>query len=520
MNEGGRYDAVAILSRSLVGFVFAAWLPLLLAWILLLRSPASPAPNYEQIRSAIVLGVGAATALLLICALWIWRQGDARRTRMARSIAAIMRHRRLTAPLFLLLIEGNILATLLLRDIAPAITDPFRILLFCWTVAFLVLAVTLHLPTIRSLFARGRDPLALFGLTLGAILLLSLLVALSSRLIASSGIHARLRGSLDYRPLDFIDDGAAPSSPAFWAEQSVMRVRWLPYSYWTVAPFGGRYVNVDEAGRRHTPSHTADPTAARIYFFGGSTLWGEGARDAYTIPAQAAQLLAEREVPAQVENYAQTGYVSWQDLLLYQAQLALGNIPDLAVFYQGFNDVYAAYLQGAAGLTLRENQRVNDVELGRLLRSGQPALLPFEADISDYDWSLVASGGASAREIVDRWLQNRRLIRAAAAEYGSRVLFVWQPALFAKSKRSAAETRIFSEVERGQPGFISLYQEAVKLLRERVAVEAADDIALLTDLFSDVEQGIFFDRVHISEIGNRQVADALLPEILEALAEA
>ena len=169
-------------------------------------------------------------------------------------------------------------------------------------------------------------------------------------MIDASGLHARLRGLLDYRPLAFIADGEAPPARAFWAEQSSTYVRWLPYSYWTVAPFEGNYINVDALGRRHTPAFTDDPGAPQIFFFGGSTMWGAGARDTYTIPAQAAQMLADRDIPARALNYGQTGYVSWQDLLLFQAQLALGNIPRLAVFYHGFNDVYAAYLQGSPGL--------------------------------------------------------------------------------------------------------------------------------------------------------------------------
>ena len=223
-------------------------------------------------------------------------------------------------------------------------------------------------------------------------------------------------------------------------------------------------------------------------------------------------------IPAHVESYAQTGYVSWQDLLLFQAQLALDNAPDLAVFYQGFNDVYAAYLQGGAGLTLRENLRVNDVELGRLLRSGQPVLRPFDADISEYDWSLVTSGTAAPGAIAERWLANRRLTRAAAAEHGVGVLFVWQPSLFAKVARTEIEQRILDDVERQEPGFIDLYREVVRIVRQGQADDDNDDTVFLTDVFGDVSEGVFFDRVHITEIGNRKVSESLVAPILNALA--
>ncbi len=512
-----RDEAVAALSGSLVGLCYAAWLPLLIAWLLLLRSPASPAPTYERIRIALLVGGGIATALTLAGGIWIHRLPEAGKARLAGRVARGFGNHRRALLLCLLLIEFNILAQLILPDIAPSITGPFRFLLLCWSVALIGLALMAQWPAARHAFQRGRNLLALLGFTLSTALLIFLLAALSSRLIESSGIQGRLRGALDYRPLEFIDDGAAPSAREFWAEQSAMRVRWLPYSYWTVAPFAGRFINVDEAGRRHTPAQAIDPASPRLYFFGGSAVWGEGARDAYTIPAQVARLLARRGSPAQVENYAQTGYVSWQDLLLFQAQLALGNAPELAVFYQGFNDVYAAYLQGAAGLTLRENQRVSDVELGRLVRRGQPVLRPFEADISDYDWRLVTSGSASADDIAERWLENRRLTRAVAAEHGVRVLFVWQPALFAKAKPTISEARILADIERDQSGFVDLYRAAVGIARDGISREGAGDTVFLTDLFGDERESRFFDRVHVNELGNRQIAESLAPAIEAAL---
>ena len=83
------------------------------------------------------------------------------------------------------------------------------------------------------------------------------MLIVTSRLLADFGAQDRLRGSLDYRPLRFVEDGAAPASQAFWAEQSQTRVRWLPLSYWTVEPIAGNYINVSEQGLRPTVSNGA-----------------------------------------------------------------------------------------------------------------------------------------------------------------------------------------------------------------------------------------------------------------------
>lgn len=80
----------------------------------------------------------------------------------------------------------------------------------------------------------------------------------------------------------------------FTAEYDATRQqRWKPYVYFGRWPsFQGRYVNIDEFGRRVTPQPTspAEP-AATVFFFGGSTMWGTAQRDSQTIAAEASRRL-------------------------------------------------------------------------------------------------------------------------------------------------------------------------------------------------------------------------------------
>ena len=520
MNERAleeHYDAVATLARSLFGFALVAWLPLLITWLLLLFARPSSAETYAQLQRTIVAGFAAATFLGLAGTVWIYRLDAATAIRLSRRVSAVFGNPWLALALVLLLVEANILSRIMTRDIAPSLTNPAMLLLLCWTLVFIGLLLTVHWRTVKSTCMRGRNLWAFVGVSTSAIILLTILVVLSSRLVTETRIHERLRGSLDYRPLRFLGDGSSPTAQQFWTEQGQTRVRWLPLSYWTVEPIDGEFINVDDAGLRRTIPVSEDPDAPRVYFFGGSTMWGEGARDAYTIPSQVAQLLADREIPAMVQNYAQTGYVSSQDLILFQAQLALGNLPDLAVFYQGFNDVYSTRTQGMTGIPMGESRRVSDVEAGRLLRQGQPVLRPLDSDVEQIDWSLVTISSASAQEIADRWLGNRRLIRAVAKEYGVKVLFVWQPTLFAKQQLTDFESLARAEIERALPGFVELYRAVDSLLDAQMLSAATDDVIMLTNLFSEYEDEIFFDEVHVNEIGNEQIADILLGPIADRL---
>ncbi len=513
------YDAAAVVARHLFGIALGFWFPLAIAAILLLTAPQSPDETYAQIQRFLALAAVFIVALALLVLVRLYRLDDADRLRLAHWLAALFRRRRLALIVLAALVEVNIIALALLPDIAPAITGPFRLLLLCWTLLAIGLALMSNRRECALLYGRIRDPAAVSGLLVLALLLLAAVLLGTQRLAMLSGFPAQLRGSLDYRQLAFIDDGAAPSAREYWAEKGLTRARWLPFSYWTLEPIQGDFININQRGLRRTwnPSDGAD--SPRLYFFGGSTMWGFGARDAYTIPSQISRLLAEADLAAVAQNYAQEGYVSTQDLILFQARLALGDIPDVAVFYHGFNDVYAAYLRGRAGVSLRENQLVSDVKAGRLLRQGQPVVQPPMVREDEFDWNLVATAGDSAADILDRWAGNRRLIRALAAEFDVQALFIWQPALFAKSQLSANEERILRDLERNSPGFIQRYEAVDGLLRQRVHDESWNDIIILTDLFAASEADIFFDLVHIDEIGNQAVAAALLAPISEILIE-
>src|SRR6202035_4072960 len=104
-------------------------------------------------------------------------------------------------------------------------------------------------------------------------------------------------------------------------------------------PYRSRYFNIGNQGLRVTVG--AKPLAGvqdhpiRIFMFGGSTMWGEGARDPYTIPSWLQGMLNASPRPVQVTNYGQDAYVNTQEMLALFEQLRKGNVPDIAIFYDG-----------------------------------------------------------------------------------------------------------------------------------------------------------------------------------------
>jgi hypothetical protein len=129
------------------------------------------------------------------------------------------------------------------------------------------------------------------------------------------------------------------------------QMEWRPYVLWRRRPFVGRLINVDGAGLRRTwdPPHLGEG-ARSVFALGGSTLWGNGARDEHTIPSELSRLLNDAGRPARVTNFGELGFVSSQNLITLLLELRSGHVPDVVVCYDGVNDVIAALQNKRAGV--------------------------------------------------------------------------------------------------------------------------------------------------------------------------
>src|SRR5262249_50473552 len=134
-------------------------------------------------------------------------------------------------------------------------------------------------------------------------------------------------------------------------------------------PFQGTYLNNDERGLRRTWNRAdgaVDSSAGppkEVYVFGGSAVYGQGARDAWTIPSCLARNLAQRGLNVRVTNHGQSGYVSTQEMIAALLQLQAGHRPEVVVFYDGVNDTYSALLESDIGVPQNESNRRQEFNL-------------------------------------------------------------------------------------------------------------------------------------------------------------
>jgi hypothetical protein len=333
--------------------------------------------------------------------------------------------------------------------------------------------------------------------------------------------------------------GADWSAAYFDEFHRAVRVEWKPYVEWWQRPFRGAYVTIDERGLRPTPGeHTAADTAVRILCFGGSTMMGMGARDQHTIPAILARRLTEIGCEVCLTNYGQLGHNSTQETITLQQLLKAGARIDIAVFYDGINEMACAEQTGRADALFNEARRRAEFNLllaerrrdlftaalmaaaPRTLRrlrqlTGLPLHGPMPAPPADLRGLDIT---ALARAVIAVYEQNLRLIRILGREYGFCPIFFWQPVITTKAAKTSDEQRWERDYTHDPAARTRLYTAIIherRTCRDLAAAADAVDLSALFDAWSDP---VYIDLYHLSEAGNAAVAEAMLPAIGAAVA--
>jgi len=332
----------------------------------------------------------------------------------------------------------------------------------------------------------------------------------------------------------------------YFDELAKKNSRWQPYVYWVGAQYTSKYINVDAAGLRrtaHAHGRTDCEHPARVFMFGGSTMWGIGARDDETIASWVQKMLDARHICAEVTNMGEDGYVSTQEVLLLAEYIRAGNIPDLAVFFDGYNDVFSAEYNDAPGLTYDEETRSREFNLWssrRRLFAAAAARFVLDTGVaeigkklvvalapesySEVDGRLVAAGAAREtirrlanddqfqQQVVRMYLLNKRFADALALQFGFRVLTYWQPSLLDKNQTSP-----FERVVQDQAYFPEEKAFDQAIGRRISTIAGKNQIHDLSGLFRNKPQPYFIDEIHVSGAGNRLIAEAMIDDIAAAL---
>lgn len=315
----------------------------------------------------------------------------------------------------------------------------------------------------------------------------------------------------------------------YYKEFHQQHISWEPYVYWRYTPYKGHYINIDEKGLRRT-WNTGISRRKRIFVFGGSTVWGTGVRDDFTIPSFISRILSlEKGLNVEVINFGQSGYVTTQEIIALLRLLQNGQIPDLVIFYDGINDSFSAFQSREAGIPQNEFNRYAEFNSGRSILLSARNLIVNSATLRGMkgfmnrlkrkriiDESMSLSNNTSNfnkllyDKVVEVYQANIRYANQIAREFKFKTLFYWQPTVFTKGDNKSSYENV-QELTRFE------VRDEFLRVNKIIGKITHSNFTDLSNIFKDYKEPLYVDEFHLGEKGNELIARYMVQDIVKLL---
>jgi hypothetical protein len=261
-------------------------------------------------------------------------------------------------------------------------------------------------------------------------------------------------------------------------------------------------------------------------------MWGTGAPDWGTIAAYLETALEQqRGGPVCVTNFGESGYVSTQSVVELMLQLQAGNVPDIAIFFDGVADVYAAYQSGRSGgihenfesiaARVEQRRRPDSSLLLQLVKSSSlfrlvddqvaklSAARPPKINLVTYE-TMNVDRDALTEAIVRTYIGNYETVTALAHQYGFDGYFFWPPHISSGNKTLTAEEE---RLKRGvDPALQRLYDAVNRVVAMRI-IPHYTRVYSMRDVFDDCTRLLWLDDAHTTPVGNQLIAERMVKVI-------
>ncbi len=273
--------------------------------------------------------------------------------------------------------------------------------------------------------------------------------------------------------------------------------------YKRVPNFEGSYVNINAESLRktHYQCPSKEKRTYKIFVFGGSTVWGMGARDKATIPSFLAKELCDKGFNVEVTNFAETGYTNSQEMIRLILELREKNEPDIAVFYDGANDVWSSFQNKKAGVP--QNIQNREKEFNSRKEANLEGLFSNFYLVVGKVLRVISKGHLSQdsneyliTKTADVYLSNLEVINGLGENYGYEAFFFWQPVIYSRQNVTASEKKEVDFVEQMEEDYV---KTTAKVLESESVID-------MTGIFDTYSETFYIDWAHVSEDGNLIVA--------------
>ena len=292
------------------------------------------------------------------------------------------------------------------------------------------------------------------------------------------------------------------------------RIGWRHVNPYRFLDIRTSYVNVVDGRRVTWQAPACSCRRLTVWMYGGSTTWGLDQRDEGTIASFIAKTASADGLVVDVQNRGETGHLHWMEAERFAWDLTADPPPDLVIFYDGVNDVWAATGAGRPGSGAESapiDPTLRDLWAQTNRLGTPPSDVPSGASFpGGSGWGDGGEQQAVDR-VMDMYNRARRVSRATAEQAGVPIRYFWQPAR-ATRPIQLDEPHDDASLETGSRRSAQLLQRAL-----------SDDVVDLTDVLDDVSGALFTDDVHHNERAAEVIGSAiygeLKPRLTQLLAE-
>ena len=299
-----------------------------------------------------------------------------------------------------------------------------------------------------------------------------------------------------------------------------------PFTQFKDRPYSGQYVNVDKNGFRVSLDQGPWPMSSKyinVFLFGGSTTFNFGVSDDKTIASNLQEFLSKNNLVKDVKvyNFGRGYYYSTQERILFEKLLVSGHVPDIAIFIDGLNEFFhfqdkpfftpflEAFMNGDYGHN--ENASYGYLDKLPVTRAAmfiQKAFISKNDDRTVLDEQLALHTNEKAtdketrsKDVINRYLKNKKLIEAASVAYSVNPIFVWQPIPLYKYD---LKYHMFTEGGFG-PHIHSKFGYA-QMEKYINTGPMGNNFLWCADIQEGIRKALYVDKVHYSEQFSRTIA--------------
>jgi hypothetical protein len=303
------------------------------------------------------------------------------------------------------------------------------------------------------------------------------------------------------------------------------------YYLFSAPPCATATVNVSDffSSRRTPASRPAAEADLLVWTFGGSTMQERQTTDERSIANVIAATMGAAGIGVRVENFGVPTYQSSLELIKFAtlaARVPAEVLPDVVVFYDGYNDANHGFYFGAGNM-----QNDLSAKLAALIEHKAGTLFLYGASLgleaySEF-WRIHGHrrleralfrdpdpqpDDANLERAVEIYLRNTRIASGVCAAIAARCFFVLQPLIATKTPLGPLEQQVIADM---RPSLIAFARRFYRLAGERMQgrPEFIDASAVLNGRSGDV----FYDLGHVSAFGVPEVGAYIATTILARL---